>query len=211
LAEPNKGKQTILRLLTERYGFEGAIQVTKQCSERARTIDLSCTDNNIKCLESDLVRIDMWGPRLDAAPNIRGVGNFASTPKLWPLSAACPTGSQLQRNGTNRSSRKGLFHREKAMVKPQTCLQPEKEGNEPSSPFLPTRLSKTLEHERNAWIVIAERAKKERCSKLYKATNGSASSQPPKRKNRPSTAAGSPSCHRSNPKLGNGSKIFILS
>mmetsp|Transcript_21162 Transcript_21162/g.31202 ORF Transcript_21162/g.31202 Transcript_21162/m.31202 type:complete len:388 (+) Transcript_21162:163-1326(+) len=209
--------------ITSRYGFNSAIQLTKQCFERLRTTDLELAANDNRGIssnassmkqvdiESDLVRVNEWVPPLIASPHgvtcgkLGGGGHFASTPKLWP--------------GNNNNSCTGLIGITRPstdMCRPfsesctwydrQTTSRGEKTQAVDSSvarrphtrPGFSVNLQRALDRESDEWKQVAEGAINEK----LKGTNSS-SKVPPLQ--RPRTQG-----YSRNQKRTNTSRLYIL-
>ena len=97
--------------IASRFGYRGASELTKQCSDRAQYIDIDRPKDIV--LERDLIRANEWGPAVhnEAAKTY----NNPNTPKQWPEATEFPVGSKMKLDSTthwyNRETTLGMTQR----------------------------------------------------------------------------------------------------
>jgi hypothetical protein len=128
--------------IASRFGYRGATELVKQCSDRAQHIDID-HPKDIQ-IERDLVRPNEWGPsvRCEAAKAY----NTHNTPKQWPKNTEFPSGAVLNEDSHtywyNRETTLGITSRPKSA--------------------LPERLRRTLEKEKHMLVQLKSTVNKER-------------------------------------------------
>lgn len=159
--------------ISSRYGYGGAIQLTKQCSVRVRTTDLehAVCDQGSKYrrdMESDLVPINEWVPPLNASPHgvtcgrLGGGGHFASTPKLWPATSTMPSSGSSEVLLARSKSESSVWFETQTTLGVTTSEADRRPTTAPGKEYLPSHLLRALEREREVWERVAEGAKSER-------------------------------------------------
>jgi len=130
--------------VASRFGFRGALNMTKQCSQRAQHFPLKLIDNPQDInIERDLAQPNEWGPTLHNRPASTGFNH--NTPKMWPEAAEFPTGVAFK-----RENRKVWYNRESTL------------GHRRPKSALPERLSRTLQREKAELIEMHNTVNQER-------------------------------------------------
>lgn len=130
--------------VASRFGFRGALNMTKQCSARAQHVPLKLIDHPTDInISRDLAQPDEWGPSLRNEPATTGYNR--NTPKTWPEAAEFPTGTTFKQDNT-----KVWYNRESTL------------GHTRPSSALPSRLARTLQREKNELIEMQNTIQRER-------------------------------------------------
>jgi len=128
--------------IASRFGYRGASELVKQCSDRAQHIDID--HPKAIQIERDLVRPNEWGPSVHC--EAAKAYNTHNTPKQWPKNTEFPSGAML-----NEDSHTYWYNRETTLgvtVRPKSAL--------------PERLRRTLEKEKHMLIQLKSTVNKER-------------------------------------------------